>query len=69
MKRIVLEVNESVIDKFMWLLKHFSRDEVEIVDDDTLFTREDNAAYEKAKKELERGEAISLEELKKELSN
>lgn len=67
MKRLVLEINESVMERFLWLLKHFSREEVNIVDDDAIMTREDHAAYEKAKEELERGEAVSLEKLKKDL--
>ena len=67
MKKLVLEINDSVMDRFLWLLKHFSRDEVVIVDDDAIMTREDRAAYEKAKKELEKGEAVTLDELKKEL--
>ena len=69
MKRVILEVNDSVIDKFMWLLKHFSKNEVAIVDDDTLFTKEDLAAYKKATKELKKGETTSLEELKEELTH
>ncbi|SQB99409.1 Uncharacterised protein [Helicobacter fennelliae] len=34
-----------------------------IKDDDTLWTKDDQKAYKKAKKEFERGEAISHKEL------
>ncbi len=35
MKMITLKVEESVNDKFLWLLEHFSKNEVEILDTTT----------------------------------
>ncbi|HNZ27111.1 MAG TPA: hypothetical protein PLG34_00720 [Spirochaetota bacterium] len=32
MKTITLKVNDSVSDKFIWFLNHFSRNEIEILD-------------------------------------
>jgi len=36
MQTITLEVQESVSEKFMWLLSHFKNDEVSIVDNKRL---------------------------------
>ncbi len=35
MQTLILKVNDSVIDKFFWLLKHFDKSEIEILDFDT----------------------------------
>lgn len=32
MHTITIKIEESVSEKFMWLLEHFSKDELEIVD-------------------------------------
>ena len=32
MKTLTLAVDDSVKDKFLWLLEHFSRDEIRILD-------------------------------------
>lgn len=36
MQTITLEVQESVSEKFMWLLSHFKNDEVSIIDNQRL---------------------------------
>ena len=38
------------------------------IEPDTIWTKEDEKAYKRARKELERGETISLEELKRKYS-
>lgn len=38
------------------------------IDPDTIWTKEDEKAYKKALKDLENGETISLEEIKKEFN-
>lgn len=35
MQTVVLNINESVSEKFFWLLKHFDKSEIEVVDFDT----------------------------------
>lgn len=32
MRTITLQIDDSVSDKFLWLLDHFSRDEIKILD-------------------------------------
>jgi hypothetical protein len=32
MQTITLKLDDSIVDKFFWLLKHFSKNEVEILD-------------------------------------
>jgi len=32
MQTITLQVHDSVFDKFQWLLSHFSKDEIDIID-------------------------------------
>ncbi|KJU81789.1 hypothetical protein MBAV_006013 [Candidatus Magnetobacterium bavaricum] len=66
MKRLVVDIDEGIYDKVMWFLNQIPKDKVEIIDD-TLFTQEDEEAYEIALKELENNETLSLEELEKEL--
>lgn len=34
MKTLILKLDDSVSDKFLWLLQHFSQNEVSIVDAD-----------------------------------
>lgn len=36
MQTITLEVHENVSEKFMWLLSHFKKDEVSIIDNKRL---------------------------------
>ena len=35
MQTVALNINESVSDKFFWLLKHSDKSEIEVVDFDT----------------------------------
>jgi len=35
MQTVVLNINESVSEKFFWLLRHFDKSEIEVVDFDT----------------------------------
>ncbi len=35
MQTVVLNINESVSEKFFWLLKHFDKNEIEVLDFDT----------------------------------
>ena len=34
MQTVTLKLEESISDKFLWLLKHFDRDEISIIDKD-----------------------------------
>ncbi len=70
MQTIVLNVQDSVKDKFIWLLEHFSKNEIEIVDkyegiDDDTYLRNINGMIEsikEARKEpIENG--VSLDKL------
>ena len=36
MKTVVLHVNDQVVDKLMWLLRHFNKEEVDILDESFL---------------------------------
>lgn len=57
MKTITLKVDENIFDKFQWLLKHFSKDEIVIVNEiDTSKLSSNDFDYISSKK---------LEELKK----
>lgn len=38
MHTIQLKINDKVYDRFIWLLSKFSKDEIEIVSDDTDFS-------------------------------
>lgn len=64
MHTITIEVNDSEVDKFYWLLDHF-KDQAKIVSDEPIETPEDLRAYRLAKKEQEDGETVSFEDLKK----
>lgn len=35
MQTVILNINESVSEKFFWLLRHFDKSEIEVVDFDT----------------------------------
>jgi hypothetical protein len=70
MQTIVLNVQDSVNDKFLWLLEHFSKNEIEIVDkykatDDDTYLRSIDGMVEsitEARKEpIENG--VSLDKL------
>ena len=55
-----LKINDSVYDKFIWLLSKFSKDEVEIIPEDTDF--KNNQTYLTAEfNEILQGKAIFIE--------
>ena len=39
MKTVVLNVNEQVVAKLMWFLGHFSKDEIDILDESFLASK------------------------------
>jgi len=66
MKTLTLNIEDSIFDEFIIYLNQKYSTKINIIEDD-IFTVEDEEAYNKAIKELENGEAISLEQLKEEL--
>lgn len=40
MQTLTLQIDDAVNEKFMWLLNHFSKDEVAILDSDIMVTDE-----------------------------
>jgi hypothetical protein len=69
MKTICLEVKDDIFNKVLDFLKLLPKDSINVrVDDaDDIFTVEDEKVYKKSIRELRNGEAISLEQAKKEL--
>ncbi|MCL5991515.1 MAG: hypothetical protein M1419_05375 [Bacteroidetes bacterium] len=67
MKTLTLNISESIYDELLSLLNTKYPDNISVVDDD-IFTEEDETTYLEALGELERGEAINLEQLKKEFN-
>ncbi|WP_019895132.1 hypothetical protein [Hydrogenovibrio halophilus] len=70
MKTLTLQVNDEVSDKFLWLLTHFSPNEIAILDtedglDDDAFLRRDPQMVESLKQARNEPESngVSLEEL------
>ena len=59
MQTLTLQIDESVNEKFMWLLKHFSPDEVAILDSDMLMS--DDAYLRRAKGMVESLQQASSE--------
>jgi len=39
MKTVVLNVNDQVVDKLMWLLGHFNKDEIDVLDESFLASK------------------------------
>ncbi len=39
MKTVVLNVNDQVVDKLMWFLGHFKKEEIDILDESFLSTQ------------------------------
>jgi len=39
MKTVVLNVNDQVVDKLMWFLDHFSKGEIDVLDESFLSTQ------------------------------
>ncbi len=72
MRCLLVEVSDEMYHHFTEIIGKFPKDQVRIrepLNDDDYFSADDDKAYRKALKELENGEAISLEDLKKELLN
>jgi len=69
MKTICLELKDDIFYKVLDFLKLLPKDSIKVrVDDaDDIFTVEDEKVYKKSIRELRNGEAISLEQAKKEL--
>ncbi len=70
MHTIQLKISDKVYDKFIWLLNKFSKDEVEIVENDSNFYA--NKQYiENQLKEINEGRAtyLSQEEFEKRLDD
>ena len=69
MKTICLEVKDDLFTKVLDFPKLLPKDSfnVRTDEDDDVFTEEDRAAYNEAIRELRAGEAISLEQAKREI--
>jgi len=39
MKTVVLNVNDQVVDKLMWFLDHFKKEEIDVLDESFLSTQ------------------------------
>ena len=70
MHTIRLKVNDKIYDKLLWLLNKFSKDEIEIVVEDSTFNH-DQKYLEKELQEIISGEAkfIGVEEAEERLDN
>ncbi|MCK4763236.1 MAG: hypothetical protein KAW12_13650 [Candidatus Aminicenantes bacterium] len=68
-RTIRLEVNEDIFAKVFDFLRLLPKDsfDVRVEEPDDIFTKEDQQAYRQAVRELSSGDAISLEQAKKEL--
>lgn len=69
MRTICLEVKDDIFNKVLDFLRLLPKDSIKVrVDDaDDIFTPEDERVYKKSIRELRNGEAIGLEQAKKEL--
>lgn len=63
MTTVKLKISEGVLDKVLWLLGHFSKDELEIVHEDPNFLANKKKITEELER-MEKGEAkfVSLNE-------
>jgi hypothetical protein len=64
MASLRLNINEKVLDKVLWLLGHFSKEEVEIIYEDAEFIGNRKTVQDQLKK-IEEGKAqfLTIEEL------
>lgn len=71
MKTIVIEADDQIYKEIVKFLRNYPNDKVEFYNDpsDTMFTEENRKQYQKALNELEQGETISLQDLKREKYN
>ena len=70
MRKILVEINEDSYQDFVGLISSIPKDKIRLWEEinyDDFFSEEDNEAYQKALRELKQGEAISLEDIKKEM--
>jgi len=68
MHRLALEIDDSVYQKFLDFIKQLPNKTVRLIEDDeTIMTKEDASAYNKAVAEYNNGDVYSLEQAKKEL--
>ncbi|GAB5539372.1 MAG: hypothetical protein Salg2KO_14750 [Salibacteraceae bacterium] len=65
-----LNINEKVLDKVLWLLSHFSKDEVEIVHEDETFLKNKKAIQAELDL-MDQGKAtfVSMDEFDKQVRN
>lgn len=69
MKTICIEVKDDIFTRVLDFLRLMPKDSfrVRVDEADDIYTEEDEKAYKRAIRELKNGEAISLEQAKKEL--
>jgi hypothetical protein len=60
MKTVVLNVNDRVVDKLMWFLGHFNKEEIDVLDESFLASK---AYLQHELNEMENG-AVMMEEKK-----
>lgn len=70
MRTIKLKVSDKVFDKFVWLLSKFSKNEVEILNEDISFTQTQEY-LDKELEEILKGQAtfLELDEVEQRLEN
>ena len=68
MATIRLQISEKVLDKVLWLLGHFSKDEVEIIEEDLAFI-EQKEFVQKELDRMDKGEVdfVSMEEMNRQV--
>jgi hypothetical protein len=68
MAKIRLQISEKVLDKVLWLLGHFSKDEVEIIEEDLAFI-EQKEFVQKELDRMDKGEVdfVSMEEMNRQV--
>jgi len=68
MHKLALEIDDSVYQKFMEFIKQLPKQTVVLVEeDDTVMTKEDIAAYNKAVDEYNAGAVLTSDQAKEEL--
>lgn len=70
MKKIEINIQDSIFSKFLWLLGHFSSDEIQIDTklDYEIALKEDKEAYNIAMNDFGKGNIDTLEQLKKKIN-
>ncbi|CAA6810932.1 MAG: Unknown protein [uncultured Campylobacterales bacterium] len=62
MKTITIKIEDTIYDKFKWLLSHFTKDEAYIVEDFDYISKEDIHKLEKISNEYKNGNRNDFEE-------